>query len=162
MAVEYDFQEQLEIGRSGVSVVKKFLTAQGHNVADYDDNQEQQMRGVDIFATGVGNIEVKTDMATTDNVFLEVESMGKPGCIFSSRSDWLYIVFVKQGRIFRVRLPRLQWWLAQHYGLLNSSRMKKTIHSRNGSKKWSVTGFAVPKTVLVEEAGGEEVAYAEP
>ncbi len=161
MAVAYDFDEQLSVGRKGVEIVKSLLEEEGNNIVDYNDNQEQQRRGLDLFATHVGNIEVKTDTTDSDNVFLEVESMGTPGCIFKSRADWIYIVFINQGRIFRARLPKLQWWLAQHYGLLNASRMKKVVQSRRGSNTWSVTGFVVPKTVLVEEAGGEEVAYAE-
>ena len=154
--MEYDFGGQFEIGKQGVEILKG-LTA---GCIDYLNDMDKQKRGIDLFIPGVGYVEVKTDTTEYENVFLEVDTEGRPGGIFNSRADWLYMVFIKQGVVFSVSLPRVQHWLAQHYGLLNST-CRRTIVSRRGKARWTVGGFIVSRAVLVEEIGAKEETYAE-
>lgn len=147
---------QLKVGARGVERVKKLLSQYGV-VDDLQDDRGWQKRGVDLYAPGLGYVEVKTDRHTPDRVFLEVDVEGsKPGGVFSSRADWLAVYFVKTKQLFLFRLPDLQFWLAQHYALLRATTYR-VITSRRGRSVWSVGGVLVPLKVLRENVTSEEV-----
>lgn len=151
MQRSYDFSEQLTIGRDGVAIIKAYLETKGIKVTDFQDNPEQQARGIDLYAEGYGNLEVKTDTHSNARVWLELDVGGKPGCIFRSRADYLVICWVKDNVAAVYKLPEVQLWLMLNYQGLYLGGALRAVFSHRGHKQWYSLGVPVLRVDL--EAG---------
>lgn len=143
--MSYSFSGQKDVGAIGVSILVNFFRKRGWRVEDVEDDKDWRRRDVDLLVNGKST-EVKTDTHKTGNLFLEITSDGKPGCVFQSRAEvWCYL-FPLQNKLYLIELPKLQLWLFQNAKDYRTKRVKSTQSGR----VWYAEGIAVPLVTLEE------------
>lgn len=154
--VSNSFQESKERGQVWELEVAKALVAAGYRVRNA--NMTEQMLGIDIFATSSNKhlkLECKLDQKAeeTGNLFIEVTSGEKLGCIFTTKSDYLIISVGASFILVKPLVLRLQF-------ANDSDRLSMRVcHNPNGYSSSGVlfkvsdprlTEFTHPISSLVE------------
>jgi len=134
-------------GQRGVSVVVLTLQQLGYHVQSLQENQTLWHRG-DLYVSGIGFVEVKTDYTDYDNVYLEIDVAGKPGWVYASRADYVLVYFVKKGLMYLFPMPDIQRFVAEHYLVLRPKIRTATTY-KDGSK-WQSSGIPVAIEILCE------------
>ena len=156
MTKAFNFSRCLRLGQAGAEWVARVLESVGLGPVSLTENEQQ--RGVDGECAALGKIEIKADFHTNlPNVFLEISVSGQPGCIFTSRADYLVYAFPLEGLIYIFSLPAIQWWLARNLAALTKAGRIKVIHSRNHTREWTAEGVPVPRDELLRELGGQRI-----
>tara|TARA_B110000977_G_scaffold25830_1_gene31940 strand:+ start:15680 stop:16048 length:369 start_codon:yes stop_codon:yes gene_type:complete len=90
-----------------------------------------------------GKIEVKTDRRckTTGNLFVEIESRGKPSGVFSTKSKYYAFCLWEEKR-------KLQIWVLIPTKILKKLMKKYPI--KNGGDNWTSKGHIIPKEDLLK------------
>lgn len=141
----FDFGTQAQVGMEGMKRIVAFLSSRGLEVVDVEKDKHWRRRDVDLIVNG-RTMEVKTDLHTTGNLYLELTCDGKPGCVFKSRAEvWAYWFPVLDILLF-IRLPELQHWLMEHA----SEYARSNIRSHRKQSSWKAHGIAVPIVHLLD------------
>lgn len=141
----------LAVGEDGASTIAAWLRSRGWTVEDVTSDSDWRRRDVDLLVSGIKRnqqhtVEIKTDTHDSGNIYLELSVGKNPGCVFKSRAEiWAYW-FPNQGRLYLMQLPKLQLWLVEHV----KEYPLKYVRSKQGKRRWSATGIAVPALTLVE------------
>lgn len=147
MPKSFSWTEQLAVGEAGERRFVSLMRSFGQPVTDLRQDTWYRKRDID-YRVGKNTVEVKTDMHSTGNVFIElVGGSGKPGCIFASRADmWAYL-FPLEDTFYFIRVPELLLWLIDY----SREYERKAITSHRGKRKWTVLGIAIPVKRLLED-----------
>ena len=167
----FDFEEQLEIGKQGEKLIKKFYetqtTEEGKNkYIVRDARKEEQLKGADFFIIsnelGTRYVEVKTDTRAeqTGNVALEIQIVygdtdKRIGCALKTFPDFLMYWIYPTNRVLYWNPERLipyimDWIINQEHRIVDAEN--KNFFSRS---------LIVPIDVLLKtgEANEFTVSY---
>ena len=174
----FDFEEQLEIGKQGEKLIKKFYetqtTEEGKNkYIVRDARKEEQLKGADFFIIsnelGTRYVEVKTDTRAeqTGNVALEIQIVygdtdKRIGCALKTFPDFLMYWIYPTNRVLYWNPERLipfimDWIINQEHRIVDAEN--KNFFSRSlivPIKELIKTGVASEFTVsyhLLDELG---------
>jgi len=159
----FSFSRQWQVGRQGVLKVIRLLTERGHTCLDYEGNKEMQRRGVDLWVSDYGWVEVKVDTHDSDYFFLELASGDRPGSLDRSIADFLCFVFLTERRLYFLPLPELRYWLRESICWMRQRRSKwfKTRGSLGRHGTWETRGVVVPKRLVMRNIDVKVVEWKE-
>ena len=134
----YNFNEDLTIGKKGEVIIKEFLEDKGFNYISENDNNEY-----DLLMSLVDKqykFEIKTDVfckpdSDTGNIFIEVEAYGKNSGINVSKSDYFINYFPYLKEIWIIKSNKLK-------KLLESNEFELKDFSGDRGK---VKGYVIPR-----------------
>lgn len=139
----FEWGHMLNRGAAGVAALSAYYRGEGLEVVDVTRDPRYQSCDIDLLVEDAW-VEVKTDSHRPDNLFLELTSDGKPGCLFKSRATLWAVLYPAHGLFYEVPLPQLQWWAVYHALEYRPISVKST----RGKRAWTATGIAVPVSVL--------------
>lgn len=163
MPKSFDFTTSKEKGEMGVILAKAILRERYPDIIDYNDDRVMQSRGIDLDVSGLGWVEVKTDFHKPENIFIELESNGRPGTVDKSSSQYFAYIFPRSRVMFLIPTAELRWWLRM-YGMQLASiepNIHKVVESHRGSSSWYAEGLAMPIEYIQEKLEIIEIAWRE-
>lgn len=145
----YGWSAKLREGAAGVEKVKAILTEQEYTVVDVTNDPKWQICDIDLLVNGEF-VEVKTDQHEARNMAIELTVSGGPGCLFKSRARfWLYY-FEREGKLYWLDLPRLQWYVTRAFYRGQVYQQWVTTSIR-GDRAWTAGGVNIPIEELYRE-----------
>lgn len=163
MKQSFSFDTQLSIGEAGVRLAKMVLRAVYPKIVDLKNDSIAQKRGIDLFITDLGYVEVKTDLHKPKNFFLELSSDGKPGAIDRSCADYFCFIFPYHRIIYLIERPYLQQWLRNNIAWVRRRYKKwiKTVKSHSDWNQWNAVGLVIPIWRLQRELDIMQIRWNE-
>ncbi|MDD5218994.1 MAG: hypothetical protein PHV11_00300 [Candidatus Bipolaricaulis sp.] len=157
----WEFDRQLERGEAGVMIAKMVLRGRYPLVTDYNKDMAMQRRGIDLFAEGLGYIEIKTDYHDdSPNFFLETSVGNRPGAVDTSGAEYFCFIYPNRRQMYLLPRPHIVKWLREHWEEYVQRDKIIPIKSHQGSDTWSANGIVVSREKLiryVRKAGGKVV-----
>jgi hypothetical protein len=137
----------------GVAIAKSIIRSRYPVIKDFNDDQEMQRRGIDLWVEGLGYVEIKSDSHPSDKIFLELSVTGKPGAVDRCCADYYVVLFYKEHLMLMFKRAELQQWLREHWFYIRTKQPTwvKTINSTQNGKFWSAVGVTVPRTELEKD-----------
>jgi hypothetical protein len=157
----YTFGNVVGVGKWAVEQFSLWLSEQGYDVRDVQDDEYFRQLDVDLQVSGADwprpkLVEVKGDRYPARNVYLEKVSntnTGSPGCIMYTCAEYLAYYFVKEGRALIIPVDALRGWIES--GRMEEYPEKRVGTAGSGGKTelFSSRGHTVPVEVIVDEVG---------
>lgn len=146
--IEHEWHAQVAKGDAGLAEVVAWLEGQELEVTRVDADRAWRDRDIDLLVSGNGverTVEVKSDYHGSGGLFVELTVDNRPGYLYKSRAQDLLYYYPREGVLYWVDLPRLQWWLR------DKTYPLKTVTSRRGARTWVAQGIVVNAEDLAKE-----------
>lgn len=142
-----DFRRNLSWAKGTEAAVRTYFEdVEGRSVRDVSGHWHYQRLDIDFIVDRLGAVEVKADQHQTGNIFIEVRKRTLdgtviPGCVFKSRASYWAYLFVKDGVLALIDLPKLQQWAKDHAA--DYVWIRRRNRGRFDNEYW-VEGYAAP------------------
>lgn len=163
MPKSFEFDEQMEVGREGVALATSLFEKKYGAPYNYEAIAFMQHRGVDLYVSKLGYVEVKTDLHTTKNFFFELSVDGGPGGLDKSAADYFAFLFPNEGKMFLIKRPDLMHWLRDWsaWSRHQESWSQKIVESHQGENTWTAIGLVVPWVDVLAVIDAITVTFAD-
>lgn len=164
MTKSYTFIEKNEFSKRGIEKVYLYLNSlkKTIQIKNVEEDKEYQKNDIDLVWVYrkkndevMISIEVKTDMYTTGNFWLETlsnEGLGTKGCFIKSKARYLFYYFTKWDNMYIIPLKKAQSWFVKNLNRFRES--KTTTKDEKGNYKHTTVGRLVPIHIMMKEVEG--------
>ena len=147
-----------KVAKEASARITTFLELRGKKVMNVEGDKFFQQKDIDLVVITEDleflTVEVKGEVMgdRTGNYFLEIISnnnKGTPGCIYQTRAQYLFFLFMDSNELCIFETEPLQQWLREHEDKLPKGKGQTT--SRNGEPWYHSVGCLVPRQRLNAE-----------